>query len=153
MLRFRSIIGAIDAKLSSLPLPYSGWIVDNKLCFFGCCLLISAVVASPLLACPGGSQFFAWGGDGGCVANGKMVQKCFHMGSCPSGWDREAQTDGKSWCCPPAPHPHERCELRGTAPFCAGECEVGETLKGRTAKGTQGCATGSKAICCRTVNY
>lgn len=121
----------------------------SKLCFGGC-LLLSGVLVSPLLACPGGSQFFAWGGDGGCVANGKMVQKCFHMGSCPSGWDREAETEGKSWCCPPPPRPKgTNCILRGTAPFCAGECEVGETLKARTAKGTQGCVTGSKAYCCR----
>ena len=100
--------------------------------------------------CPPGSQFFAWGGDGGCVASGKMVQKCFHMGSCPSGWSREGQTEGKNWCCPPPPRPQgTNCVLRGTAPFCAGECEIGETLKRRTAPKTQGCATGSKAWCCR----
>jgi hypothetical protein len=119
----------------------------SKLCLFAGCLLISAVLASPLLACPSGSQFFAFGADGGCVANGKMVQKCFHMGKCPSGWSNEGQSEGLNWCCPPPPRPvGENCIWRGTAPFCAGECQVGETLKKRAKRS---CATGSKALCCR----
>ena len=116
-----------------------------------CVLLIAAMLASPVLACPYGSQFFAYGGAGGCVANGKMTQKCFNMGKvCPSGWSNEGASDTGSWCCPPPPGPKgSNCTLRGTAPVCAGECEIGETLKSRTATRTQGCVTGSKAFCCR----
>jgi hypothetical protein len=107
--------------------------------------------ATPAEACPPGSQFFAYGGAGGCVADGKMVMKCFHMGKvCPSGWSNEGESEGKSWCCPPPPRPKgTNCVWRGTAPFCGGECEVGETLKGRSGPKTMGCATGSKAFCCR----
>jgi len=113
--------------------------------------LFATSLTVPAGACPYGSQFFAYGGAGGCVANGQMVQKCFHMGStCPSGWSNEGESEGKAWCCPPPPPPKgTNCVLRGTAPFCDGECEVGETLKSRTAKGTNGCVTGSKAFCCR----
>jgi hypothetical protein len=88
-------------------------------------LAIAALAAAPANACPSGSQFFAWGGDGGCVADGKQVMKCYHMGKdCPSGWSNEGQSEGKSWCCPPVvrkqesqPVQNETCTWRGTAPF------------------------------------
>lgn len=131
-------------------------------------LLIAASLASPVLACPSGSQFFAYGGAGGCVADGKKVQECFHMGkTCPSGWSYEGESEGKSWWCPPSPivskkqetpqpgH-NETCMWRGTAPFCKGRCQPGEL--GRSAS-TDGegtypnfgatCLSGVKAYCCR----
>jgi chitinase len=129
-------------------------------------LFIAASLASPVLACPSGSQFFAYGGAGGCVADGKKVQECFHMGkTCPSGWSNEGESEGKSWCCPPivskkqdTPQPvqNETCTWRGTAPICKGRCQPGEL--GRSAstdgKGTYPnfgatCLSGVKAYCCR----
>jgi hypothetical protein len=114
-------------------------------------VMVAALAPWSAQACPYGSQFFAWGGEGGCVADGKQVMKCYHMGkTCPSGWSNEGESEGKAWCCPPPPRPKgSNCVLRGTAPFCDGECEVGETLNARTAPRTQGCVTGSKAWCCR----
>ncbi len=113
--------------------------------------LFTTSLTVPAAACPSGSQFFAYGGAGGCVTPGsnKVVVRCFSMGKvCPSGWSNEGQSEGKSGCCPPLAQT-KVCVLRGTAPFCDGECEVGETLKSRTAPRTQGCVTGSKAYCCR----
>jgi hypothetical protein len=111
------------------------------------------VTAPASAACPAGSQFFAYGGAGGCVKPGssEVVVKCFSMGKvCPTGWSNEGPTETGSWCCPPPPAPKgTNCVWRGTAPFCAGECEVGETLKARSSRRTYGCLTGSKAFCCR----
>ncbi|HEY5802025.1 MAG TPA: hypothetical protein VIT92_17510 [Burkholderiaceae bacterium] len=57
----------------------------------------------------------------------------------------------------------QTCRWDGTAPFCSGECGDGETEKTRASAGSGGvqnlessnpfggdCATGSKALCCRT---
>lgn len=118
-------------------------------------------------ACPTGSQFFAWGGAGGCVEPGtnKVVQKCFNMGkACPSGWSNELQTDTGSWCCPPVAKPQrapsgesippgETCVWRGTAPFCKGTCLHGEDSKGTSKTGDgETCVTGIKIFCCRTAS-
>ena len=120
-------------------------------------LLIAASFFSPVFACPSGSQFFAWGGDGGCVQPGtnKVVVKCFNMGKvCPSGWSNEGASDTGSWCCPqPA---KIRCTWRGTAPLCDGSCEAGEHVVEWAYRAIDAhyggfgatCGQGSKAYCC-----
>ena len=49
----------------------------------------------------------------------------------------------------------EECKVFGTAPFCAGHCPAGwrgtgEVMMGGSGQG-QGCLTGRKVRCCRTV--
>ena len=122
-------------------------------------------------ACPAGSQFFAYGGAGGCVKPGssEVVVKCFSMGKvCPTGWSNEGATDNGSWCCPPvasegtprgnsnAPKREETCTWRGTAPFCKGRCLPGEAGRASSADGEgtypnfgATCLRGLKAYCCR----
>ena len=121
-------------------------------------------------ACPEGSQFFAYGGAGGCVKPGssEVVVKCFSMGKvCPTGWSNEGPTDTGSWCCPPVVAPkqnqpvqNETCTWRGMAPFCKGRCQRGEIgraaiddsddpyARAHTDFGAD-CVTGFKAYCCR----
>ncbi len=63
----------------------------------------------------------------------------------------------------PAPGQAQTCRWDGTAPFCSGECGDNETEKLRASSGSGGtqnvessnpfggdCATGSKALCCKT---
>jgi hypothetical protein len=52
---------------------------------------------------------------------------------------------------PPSTSIRPDCGWRGTAPFCAGECEAGEEGFERTAHPPEGpdCATGTKILCCR----
>jgi hypothetical protein len=123
-----------------------------------CVLLIAAILASPVFACPAGSQFFAYGGAGGCVEPGsnKVVQKCFNMGKvCPSGWSNEGASDTGSWCCPPGAIVAEResCVVRGTSPFCDGQCLAGEYYKKMGVEAGQRCLTGQKNVCCHTVKH
>ena len=114
---------------------------------------IALCAASPArAACPSGSQFFAYGGAGGCVKPGssEVVVRCFSMGKvCPTGWSNEGPTDSGSWCCPPvaskgtprgnpnAPKREETCTWRGTAPFCKGRCLPGEAGR-RRARDSEG---------------
>lgn len=46
---------------------------------------------------------------------------------------------------PTAAHAKLRCQLFGTAPFCAGSCPGGWRHEGRMK---ESCITGSKAYCC-----
>jgi hypothetical protein len=135
---------------------------------------VALCAAGPANAtCPAGSQFFAYGGAGGCVKPGsnEVVLKCFSMGKvCPSGWSNEGATDTGSWCCPPAAAPprgdaqapvqNETCMWRGTAPFCKGGCKPGESTRGATDDSDSAfarahpdfgadCISGVKAYCCR----
>ena len=129
-------------------------------------IAIAAFAAGPASACPSGSQFFAYGGAGGCVADGKQVMKCYSMGKdCPTGWSNEGQAESGSWCCPPPPvvkrddsQPvqSQSCTWRGTAPFCKGSCEPGEIGRASSSDGEgtypnfgATCLSGLKAYCCR----
>jgi hypothetical protein len=121
---------------------------------------IALTLAEPSrAACPAGSQFFAWGGAGGCVANGEQVRKCYHMPKdCQTGWSQEHQDDTGVWCCPPdvgkragspPPPANAGCVWRGTAPFCEGECMPGEDRSGVSKTGDgERCVSGSKVLCC-----
>ena len=118
-------------------------------------IAIAALAAGRTEACPAGSQFFAYGGAGGCVADGQQVMRCYNMGQrCPSGWSNEGQAEAGSWCCPPpkqtsipqpTPAPKRKCVWRGTGPICDGECGQGEDRSGVSSKG---CITGYKILCC-----
>lgn len=138
-------------------------------------VIASCLTAPANAACPAGSQFFAYGGAGGCVKPGsnEVVVKCFSMGKvCPTGWSNEGPTETGSWCCPPvanqgtprgnpnAPTRNETCTWRGKAPFCKGRCQPGEI--GRAAQTDRDepfarahpefgaeCITGSKFYCCK----
>lgn len=134
---------------------------------------ITACLAGPASAsCPIGTQFFAYGGSGGCVKPGtnEVAVKCFRMPSCPSGWSREHKDDKGVWCCPPPRaetrqewldrvHPNRSCAWRGTAPICDGKCQSGEFGVVRSKDGHElpryasgfgaRCATGGKIYCCR----
>ena len=125
----------------------------------GCIVLIAASLASPVFACPSGSQFFAYGGAGGCVEPGtnKVVVKCFNMGKvCPTGWSNEGASDTGSWCCPQPATRTIRCTWRGTAPFCDGGCLAGEHVVEWAYHAEEAhyggfgatCAHGNKAYCC-----
>src|SRR4029078_9051673 len=83
---------------------------------------VLALTASNAEACPKGSKFFLWGGGGGCVANGKSVAKCWNMTNCHYRATDDMFVAGRPWCCP-APA-GSTCVWRGTAPLCAGECEI-----------------------------
>jgi hypothetical protein len=122
-------------------------------------VLIAANLASPVFACPSGSQFFAYGGAGGCVQPGtnNVVVKCFNMGKvCPTGWSNEGASDTGSWCCPPPVTQKIRCTWRGTAPWCDGGCQAGEHVVEwayQAADAHYGgfgakCYQGNKAYCC-----
>ena len=126
--------------------------------------LIAASLAGPAAAtCPAGSQFFAYGGAGGCVEPGsnKVVLKCFNMGKvCPTGWSNEGASDTGSWCCPPTSK-GETCVWRGTAPICRGRCQAGESTRDWSRNGIglytkkhysdfgATCIDGGKVYCCR----
>ena len=84
-------------------MPGLSTLTSSRLLAGGMLLIAASFFLSPVFACPSGSQFFAWGGDGGCVQPGtnKVVVKCFNMGKvCPSGWSNQGASDTGSWCCP-----------------------------------------------------
>jgi hypothetical protein len=121
--------------------------------------VIAACATEPAGACPAGSQFFAYGGAGGCVKPGsnEVVVKCFSMGKvCPTGWSNEGQTDTGSWCCPQPVTQKIRCTWRGTAPFCDGGCRAGEHVVEWAYHAEEAhyggfgaeCWQGHKAYCC-----
>ena len=74
--------------------------------------------------CPAGSQFFAYGGAGGCVKPGsnEVVVKCFRNPSpCATGWSTEYAGDEK-WCCPPAAGGGVYMPPSGPREDCFGRC-------------------------------
>jgi hypothetical protein len=126
-------------------------------------------------ACPQGTVFSAYNGNGICAYIGqgatKAVQCTPMVNSCPPNTTREHKTRGDTgyYCCPmdiANPQPM-KCEWRGTPPFCEGHCGELEQYKGnaadsdhayfnrgtRTWAGTFGksCSSGSKALCCRPI--
>ncbi len=125
-------------------------------------------------ACPKGTVFSAYNGNGICAYAGqgatKAVQCTPMVNSCPSGTTREHKTRGDTgyYCCPDtipkATAQHIECVWRGEAPACDGSCGSVEEYKGsardqagadrnRTARqyardfGAR-CFSGSKALCC-----
>lgn len=141
-------------------------------------VLIGATIACLLLvatqsayACPEGTVFSAYKGNGICAYRGQGATKavqCYKMvNSCPSGTSQEKKkSDPNYYCCPTTIQNKQslRCVWRGTAPFCEGQCLDGEQYKGSSrdldgasrSPGTKGwsgsfgknCASGSKALCC-----
>jgi hypothetical protein len=108
-------------------------------------------------ACPSGTVFSAYNGNGKCVFSGmgatKAVQCTIMVNSCPSGTTHEHKKSDPNhdYCCPKTvtEKKPETCVWRGTAPFCNGQCEEGERVVNRPGPKMLGCATGSKVYCCR----
>jgi hypothetical protein len=71
------------------------------------------------------------------------------MVNMPADFGAECLTGSKALCCSQA---GVTCRWDGTAPFCDGECQQGETV-GSPPPGSSsgaGCLTGSKVYCCRS---
>lgn len=135
------------------------------------CLLLVATQSA--YACPAGTSFSAYKGNGICVYDGQGATKavqCTHMvNSCPHGTTHEHKhSDEKNdYCCPETiANPQSRsCVWRGYAPFCGqNSCGSVEEYKG-SARDQQSasfnaatkkwenlfgkpCVSGSKALCC-----
>jgi hypothetical protein len=123
-----------------------------ELIAFATFVIVSCVTAPASATCPAGSQFFAYGGAGGCVKPGsnEVVVKCFRNPSpCATGWSTEYAGDEK-WCCPPAGGgaKHLVCRVDGTSPFCHGTCREGEIVQRVGVDAGQKCLTGVKVLCC-----
>ena len=120
------------------------------LCVF---LVLTAVTAQ---ACPSGSRFSGYNGNGICVYNGQGLATAVHCQIagrlCPKGTTREhsGSDPNRSYCCPlyATEKKIETCVYRGTTPLCDGECAPGERFVTYSAKGTMGCVTGHLAYCC-----
>ena len=133
-----------------------------------------SLCASSAQACPPGTIFSAYNGNGICVYAGqgaaKAVQCTKMVNSCLPGTTHEHKTRGDTgdYCCPDtipkATAQHIECVWRGTAPACDGSCGSVEEYKGsardqagadrnRTARQYArnfgaSCLSGSKALCC-----
>ena len=89
-------------------------------------------------ACPAGTVFSAYNGNGICAYVGqgatKAVQCTKMVNSCPSGTTHEHKTRGDTgdYCCPTtiANEQAINCVWRGTAPVCDGNCLFGEQERG-----------------------
>jgi hypothetical protein len=134
------------------------------------CLL--PIATQRAYACPPGTIFSAYKGNGICAYVGqgakKAVQCTVMVNSCPSGTTREQKkSDPKRvYCCSKTivNEQSKTCVWRGTAPFCEGSCGGSEENRGsardkngaRFNPGTKGwsnlfgkdCASGSKVLCC-----
>jgi hypothetical protein len=123
-------------------------------------------------ACPNGTVFSAYNGNGICAYVGqgatKAVQCTKMVGSCPQGTshERKSRGDTSDYCCPNT-IPKEtaqniECVWRGRAPACDGSCLYGEEEQTRAANENDAgkvrpyrgvafgaeCLSGSKALCC-----
>jgi hypothetical protein len=117
------------------------------------CLFL-LVAATTALACPPGSRFSGYNGNGVCVYIGQGLAtavKCqtWPSRACPKGSTSEKSgSDPNHLYCCPTKATYKRnpiCVWRGTGPICVGDCEVGETVQARS---DEGCTTGSKSFCC-----
>lgn len=125
----------------------------SSLLAFACVL-----IATSAAACPAGTRFSVRpdGGNPVCIVIGQgltVAVRCFETkGVCPAehSTERSNNAPGRKFCCPTGSVRDKvrKCVIRGTAPFCAGECLPGEFFAGRFATGTHGCATGHKVRCC-----
>jgi hypothetical protein len=131
----------------------------------------SIVGAQSVHACPEGTVFSAYKGNGICAYIGqgaKVAVQCqIAKGKCPSGTTRERKkSDKNAYCCPEkiANEQSKKCVWRGEAPLCEGKCLYGEQSKG-SARDKDGayfnkstkpwsssfgkdCVGGSKELCC-----
>ncbi len=133
------------------------------------CLLLIATQGA--YACPDGTVFSAYKGNGICAYIGqgatKAVQCTIMVNSCPSGTTHEhKKSDKNDYCCPKkiAQEQSKTCVWRGTAPFCEGHCGSLEQSRGsardrdsaefvHSTKPWAGafgksCTSGSKELCC-----
>jgi hypothetical protein len=134
------------------------------------CLLLIATQRA--YACPEGTIFSAYNGNGICAYAGqgakKAVQCTKMVNSCPSGTTHEHKTRGDTgdYCCSKTitAGQSKTCVWRGTPPFCEGSCGSLEENKGSAPDqdhayfnhGTKGwanlfgksCVSGSKVLCC-----
>jgi hypothetical protein len=134
------------------------------------CLLIATHNA---YACPQGTVFSAYNGNGICAYVGqgaKVAVQCTKMvNSCPPGTSHEHKSRGDTgdYCCSKniANEQRVECVWRGTPPICDGAC--GGQEQTRAAAGTRdrardlasdyassfgkNCSTGNKALCCHHV--
>jgi hypothetical protein len=125
-------------------------------------------------ACPPGTVFSAYNGNGICAYIGqgatKAVQCTKMINSCLPGTTHEHKTRGDTgdYCCPDtipkATAQNIECVWRGRAPACDGSCLFGEQLRGsahdqihadtnHSTKAWSGafgkdCEGGAKALCC-----
>ena len=134
------------------------------------CLL--PIATQRAYACPPGTIFSAYKGNGICAYVGqgatKAVQCRAMVNSCPSGTTREQKKSYPKhvYCCPKtiANEQGKSCVWRGTAPFCEGRCGSSEQNRG-SARDKDGasfnhstsnwsgafgknCTSGSKVLCC-----
>jgi hypothetical protein len=123
-------------------------------------------------ACPEGTVFSAYKGNGICAYIGqgakKAVQCTIMVNSCPHGTTHEhKKSDPNDYCCPTkiTNEQSKTCVWRGDAPFCGeNSCGSVEQYKG-SARDQQSasfnaatkkwenlfgkpCLSGSKALCC-----
>ena len=132
------------------------------------CLFLVAMHSAH--ACPKGTVFSAYKGNGMCVYIGqgatRAVQCSVMVNSCPSDTTREQKNSDRNnvYCCPRKIQDKQpqSCVWRGSAPLCDGKCKASEQHKANaetyreallqsTAKqaGTFGkdCFSGTKALC------
>ena len=124
------------------------------------CALIIVATALFTLKIPLTAQTCRWDGtapfcNGACGANETEISR---LGSIPDFWvppfvsqnppfGENCATGSKALCCAT---PGRTCRWDGTAPFCAGECQAGETRAEPPPGSSSGsaCVTGSKVYCC-----
>jgi hypothetical protein len=131
-------------------------------------LAVLVIPASSAIACPPGTVFSGYKGNGYCAIIGKGKQSAaqctIKKGACPAGTKRQhSNHDPKNdYCCPTTsrftkapkvvqkPNWNESCSWFGTAPYCKGRCPRGYYSKGPVSKRGDGepCWTGYKVYCC-----
>ncbi len=125
--------------------------------FLGCTLLMFAG-ASSVQACPKGTVFSAYKGNGICAWIGKGAQAAVYCtirkGSCPNGTTHEHKNSDKKndYCCSKkTTGSPQQCYWEGTAPFCMPNpnCRPGfHPVKSNKVGDGDKCVTGLKIYCC-----
>jgi hypothetical protein len=116
--------------------------------------LLVGLQSSTAGACPSGTVFSAYKGNGICAWSGegkRAAVQCFIRkgGSCPSGTSTEHKASDKKnyYCCPKQKSGRPtKCHWSGTGPFCEGKCGPGFNVIVKNTK--DGCVTGRKLYCC-----
>jgi hypothetical protein len=122
-------------------------------CLGFCAILLGAAVtlAAPAGACPAGTVFSAYKGNGICAWSGEGARAAVQChirkgGSCPGGTTTEHKNSDKKnyYCCPKQTKGGpQKCHWSGTEPFCQGSCGPGFTAV-KSVK----CFTGHRVYCC-----
>jgi hypothetical protein len=133
--------------------------ISRVAALLGCALLVIAG-APAAQACPDGTVFSAYKGNGICVFSGEGLHKAVQCyvrkgGSCPSGTTTEHKNSDKKnyYCCPKklikGERPRPKCRWDGEAPTCFGRCKPTEkeVATDKVGDGNR-CITGHKAYCC-----